>query len=46
VDTGRHHAYPTAQPLANLFLGMLDRFGAPQPAFGSDGVGILPNVFV
>ena len=43
---GQHIEYGSPAPIANLFLGLLDQFGAPQPAFGMDGTAILPNVFV
>lgn len=46
VDTGKHHRFASREPLANLFLGMLDAFGAPQAAFGVDGTRIMPDVFL
>lgn len=45
VNTGQHLRMSTRTPLANLFLGMLDQFGAPQSTFGMDGTEILPGVF-
>lgn len=46
IDTGRHVRYASREPLANLFVGMLDQFGAPQATFGEDGTRIIPDVFV
>ncbi len=46
VDTGRHHRFANREPLANLFLGMLDRFGAGQAGFGVDGTRVMPDVFL
>lgn len=46
LDTGRHVRYGTREPIANLFLGMLDKFDVPQANFGQDGTRIIPNVFL
>lgn len=46
VNTGRHHRYGAREPLANLFLGMMNLFGAPQSSFGQDSTGIITDVFV
>jgi hypothetical protein len=45
VDTGRHVQYPFETPLCNLFMAMLDRFGAPAPFIG-DSTGRLPGLQV
>jgi hypothetical protein len=43
---GQHIHYANPTPIANLFLAMLDQFGAPQPTFGLDGDGVLPGIFL
>jgi hypothetical protein len=45
VDTGRHVQYPFETPLCNLFMAMLDRFGAPAPFIG-DSTGRLSGLQV
>jgi len=40
IRTGRHIRYPIETPMANLFLSMLDRAGAPTPRIG-DSTGRL-----
>lgn len=40
IKTGYHHQVPTETPLANLFVSMLDRAGAPVQSFG-DSTGRL-----
>jgi len=34
IQSGQHLQYTEDMPLANLYLSMLDVFGAPQPRFG------------
>jgi hypothetical protein len=34
LQTGRHLRYPAETPLTNLYVELLDRMGAPVPAFG------------
>ncbi|MEL6345422.1 MAG: DUF1552 domain-containing protein [Myxococcota bacterium] len=41
---GRHLVYEDREPIANLYLSMLDAFGAPQSAFGSDGTRLLSGL--
>lgn len=43
LRTGRHVSYSRNTPMANLYLEMLDRMGAPQERFG-DSTGRLPNL--
>ena len=43
---GQHLAYSGNEPIADLYLALLQGFGAPQPSFGSDGMGPLPGVLV
>jgi hypothetical protein len=45
IDTGRHHRFGAAEPLANLFLGMLQAFGSTATSFGDDGDRVMPGVF-
>ena len=40
ITTGRHIRYPKDTPLNNLWLAMLDRFGAPTEKLG-DSTGLL-----
>jgi hypothetical protein len=40
IQAGRHVRYDKNTPMANLFLAMLDRMGAPAERFG-DSTGIL-----
>ncbi len=42
--TGRHLHYSREQPVANLFISMLDAMGLPVQTFGDDGTGILPEL--
>jgi hypothetical protein len=41
IDPGRHIRYAEETPMANLFLSLLDRMGAPIPYMG-DSTGHLP----
>ena len=43
LKSGRHLRYPEQTPLNNLWLSMLDRFGAPTQALG-DSTGLLANL--
>ncbi len=43
LKTGRHLRYSSRPPLNNLWLSLLDRFGARTEALG-DGTGLLPNL--
>ncbi len=43
LDTGRHLGYTEDTPLANLYVSMLDAFGAPVERF-ADSTGPLPGV--
>jgi hypothetical protein len=43
IRSGRHVKYPEETPMANLFLSMLDRMGAPVDAMG-DSTGRLPQL--
>ncbi|MBL8865385.1 MAG: DUF1552 domain-containing protein [Planctomycetia bacterium] len=43
IKTGRHIRYQTDTPLNNLWLAMLDRFGAPTRQLG-DSTGILEGL--
>jgi hypothetical protein len=43
VKTGRHLRFPKETPVANLWLSMLDRAGAPSDALG-DSTGRLPGL--
>jgi hypothetical protein len=43
IKTGRHVKYRPEQPMANLFLSMLDRVGAPVDALG-DSTGRLTSL--
>ena len=43
IRTGRHVRYPTNTPMANLFLSMLDIFGAPTDRLG-DSTGRLKGL--
>lgn len=43
LTTGRHKRYPSETPMANLFVSMLDRMGAPTEAIG-DSKGKLSDV--
>jgi hypothetical protein len=45
IDTGRHVRYEFETPMTNLFLSMLDRFGAPADYLG-DSTGRLPGLSV
>ena len=45
VDTGRHVRFRFETPLCNLFMSMLDRFGAPAPFIG-DSTGRLSQLEV
>jgi len=41
IATGKHVVYQNDQPLANLFITMLNAVGAPTTTFGDDGTGPL-----
>ena len=43
LNTGRHVRYPKNTPMANLYVSMLDAFGAPVERF-ADSTGPLPGV--
>ena len=43
IQPGRHLRYP-GQPLANLYLSILQAIGAPQPRFGDDGTSPLDGL--
>jgi hypothetical protein len=45
IDAGQHLKYPEDTPLANLYVSMLDAFGAPVERF-ADSTGPLPGVLV
>lgn len=42
-NTGRHVTY-NDDPIADLFITMLDSMGVSVNSFGQDGTGLLPNV--
>lgn len=44
IDQGRHLQFTGREPIANLYLSMLDAFGAPQSSFGSDSTGPLAGL--
>jgi hypothetical protein len=46
LQTGQHLRFPAREPLANLFLGMLQAFGRTDSTFGADGTRAMPGVFV
>jgi len=35
VEGGRHLQFPAHTPLANLYLGLLDKFGIARDSFGN-----------
>ncbi len=43
IDSGRHLVYPEDHPLADLYLALLDAFGAPVDRF-ADSQGQLPGL--
>ena len=43
IKTGRYVRYPKETPLNNLWMAMLDRFGAPTQKLG-DGTGPLEGL--
>lgn len=43
IDTGQHLVYAEDSPLANLYVSMLDAFGAPVERF-ADSTGHLPGL--
>lgn len=43
IQTGRHLRFEKETPMANLFLSMLDRVGAPTERIG-DSTGLLPQL--
>jgi hypothetical protein len=45
IDSGQHLKYTDDTPLANLYVSMLDAFGAPVERF-ADSTGPLPGVLV
>jgi hypothetical protein len=45
IDAGQHLKYTEDTPLANLYVSMLDAFGAPVERF-ADSTGPLPGVLV
>ena len=42
--TGRHIKYEEGQPLANLYISMLDAMGVRVDTFGDDGTAKLPGL--
>lgn len=42
--TGRHIRYRNEQPVANLFMSMLDAMGTPVGQFGDDGTALLSEL--
>lgn len=42
--TGRHIRYSREQPVANLFVSMLESMGLPVQSFGDDGTGTLSEL--
>lgn len=45
IDSGKHLVYEKDTPLSNLYVSMLDAFGAPVERF-ADSTGKLPGVLV
>jgi hypothetical protein len=43
LDTGQHLSYSPDTPLANLYVSMLDAFGAPVERF-ADSIGPLAGI--
>ena len=43
IKTGRYVRYPKETPLNNLWLAMLERFGAPSQKLG-DSTGVLAGL--
>jgi hypothetical protein len=43
IDTGQHLVYTEDAPASNLYLSMLDAFGAPVERF-ADSTGALPGL--
>jgi Protein of unknown function (DUF1552) len=43
LDTGRHVRYPS-EPLANVFLGLLDRLGVDVTTYGDEGTAPIANL--
>ena len=43
IDSGQHIVAPEDTPLSNLYLGMLEAYGAPQERF-ADSTGLLPGL--
>ncbi|MBL8176443.1 MAG: DUF1552 domain-containing protein [Bryobacterales bacterium] len=43
IDSGQHLVYSDDSPMANLFVSMLDAFGAPVERF-ADSTGYLPGL--
>ncbi|MEZ4264906.1 MAG: hypothetical protein R3F39_00905 [Myxococcota bacterium] len=44
VKTGRHMRVPTAEPVANLFLSILQGMGVEATSFGADGTRPLAGL--
>ena len=44
VDSGRHVVYRDNEPIANLFVSMLQLSGVPAATFGDNGTGPLPGL--
>jgi hypothetical protein len=44
VRAGRHLVFSRQEPVADLFLSMLDAFGTPVARFGDDGTGPLAGL--
>jgi hypothetical protein len=43
IQTGRHFRVPRETPINNLWLAMLERFGAPAASYG-DSTGVLQGL--
>lgn len=43
-NTGQHVRFSSSQPIANLYMSMLDAIGAPVLSFGDDGNGPLSGI--
>lgn len=43
IQSGRHFRVPRETPINNLWLAMLERFGAPAPSYG-DSTGVLQGL--
>jgi hypothetical protein len=41
LKSGRHLVFTEDEPIANLFISLLEGAGVPTPTFGDDGTGPL-----